>query len=1239
MTPEFRKLIFEFRFLASRDKKKERCIPHQLQRLFCRLAFSSSVAASTKDLTKSFGWTSAESFTQHDIQELNRVLFDALEKVLDREPSGLTPIQSLYEGEYEDLIDCTRCAYASRRSVKFGDLSLDVRSDLRASLRAYITPERLEGDNAYQCSGCMRKVPADKGFQLTTLPPILTLQIKRFTLDWTTLQQRKINDQCAFPLFLQMGEYLGHFENEPEPDPPTPPRATYGGYGNTYGGSSYGYGTYSYGTSNAGYGSTRYNMNDQDEDDSDDIPATGTGAGESRIVPLPNDGDADGNTPHVAAEPEPVEEEVPVLGINPSTVPEAYREYFEFPEDADRDNLYALYAILIHSGTAMGGHYYSYIRDLETNQWSEFNDSRVSELTNPAASIVGTFGSRSGAGRGYGSYANAYLLVYRKYDLATPFPTRASLPEELQEELRAENERVKEAARRAKEAARVVHLKLSANLPIINKSLVQADAEEEEEDADTKTGKAVTTTTTATCVNEEAIAEAAEAEAEAEAEAADAAAGDTHMDSPPVDVEAIPVTALELASVSPFPKGGAVKMELMGDVPVSTLIADMCQALSQQGRAVPVTGAFRLRLVKPHSKGMPGKVICENPETESRTLKELSTATSYRGTYGGSYGTYGTYGGSSAYQNYMSGGRSSGGATNLALFLEAKLPGTDYVEFDPNATYLTVVYHPKHNASPEGEEPIYVLEEPHRLDYIAVSEEWDYPTLQAKLCEALELPAEVVKRLLLVEDDSYTDKFTIIAPMGRTYSSSYYSYSAYGGGSSRKPKPNTVQTLHLVTGDVIHCEVLDEEIDLSFDSTEVDVYKKTSLYCSALTQQANTMEYRITGLDSSLVEHSLSISKSHTVQQFTDKIRELLAIPADLSIYLTTGMKPYYSANIPAHYTDEEKPRYVSKKSELDPSKTIRECYMLTSYPNVMVHSGLPKKTGYRRVSFYFFGADRLPSSHSVITLPRAAYTKDETPEELLALAQSTLRSVTPDEENAALKEASLAAGPADCLFWQITSAKYDSMRFTGTVDPKKNFVASTTSSYSYSTGTSGGYSYNYNYVTDLHMGVQLGTGLKHDPKRIQMWLTDSAGLQAYANGNEEAMSMSLVSFPKSWTVPVAKKQLNEWMGDVPGLEGLKGKPSELYLGRWTETTQKVAWALSSHRSIYMALGSKQMSVLAVCSKEQKEALDKQFVGQTYSYSGSYGSYSYGSSYVYKRREQKALKIHTPASEEEEEET
>jgi ubiquitin C-terminal hydrolase len=39
------------------------------------------------------------------------------------------------------------------------------------------------------------------------------------------------------------------------------------------------------------------------------------------------------------------------------------------------DNKYDLVSVLIHSGGAMGGHYYAIIKNIETSKWYKFNDA------------------------------------------------------------------------------------------------------------------------------------------------------------------------------------------------------------------------------------------------------------------------------------------------------------------------------------------------------------------------------------------------------------------------------------------------------------------------------------------------------------------------------------------------------------------------------------------------------------------------------------------------------------------------------------------------------------------------------------------------------------------------------------------------------------------------------------------------------------------------------------------------
>jgi len=42
--------------------------------------------------------------------------------------------------------------------------------------------------------------------------------------------------------------------------------------------------------------------------------------------------------------------------------------------------VYELFSIMIHSGSATGGHYYAYIKNFEDNLWYNFNDSYVSKI-------------------------------------------------------------------------------------------------------------------------------------------------------------------------------------------------------------------------------------------------------------------------------------------------------------------------------------------------------------------------------------------------------------------------------------------------------------------------------------------------------------------------------------------------------------------------------------------------------------------------------------------------------------------------------------------------------------------------------------------------------------------------------------------------------------------------------------------------------------------------------------------
>ena len=75
--PYFRKAVYHMH--TTDGEAPESSIPLALQRIFYKLQHSDS-SVSTKQLTKSFGWDTYDTFMQHDVQALNRVLVDKLQE-------------------------------------------------------------------------------------------------------------------------------------------------------------------------------------------------------------------------------------------------------------------------------------------------------------------------------------------------------------------------------------------------------------------------------------------------------------------------------------------------------------------------------------------------------------------------------------------------------------------------------------------------------------------------------------------------------------------------------------------------------------------------------------------------------------------------------------------------------------------------------------------------------------------------------------------------------------------------------------------------------------------------------------------------------------------------------------------------------------------------------------------------------------------------------------------------------
>jgi len=121
-------------------------------------------------------------------------------------------------------------------------------------------------------------------------------------------------------------------------------------------------------------------------------------------------------------------------------------------------NVYELFSILIHRGSAMGGHYYCYIRSFSTREWMCFNDSSVTYMD--PSDFEEAYGSKRDSNSQSG--VNAYMLMYRKYDPIKNMMeiSKDELSEEFKSIIEEENNKKKEKEEAQKNALLVLKLKI-----------------------------------------------------------------------------------------------------------------------------------------------------------------------------------------------------------------------------------------------------------------------------------------------------------------------------------------------------------------------------------------------------------------------------------------------------------------------------------------------------------------------------------------------------------------------------------------------------------------------------------------------------------------------------------------------------------------------------------------------------------------------------------------------------------
>jgi ubiquitin carboxyl-terminal hydrolase 9/24 len=145
---------------------------------------------------------------QHDAVEFFNSLVDCIDESM--KSLGREQICSkVIGGLFADQKICKGCPHRYSRDESFTLLSVDVKhcQRLTESLEQYVKGDLLEGPNAYHCDKCNKKVDTVKRTCIKRLPNVLVIQLKRFDYDWEREIAVKFNEYFEFPRLLDMEPY------------------------------------------------------------------------------------------------------------------------------------------------------------------------------------------------------------------------------------------------------------------------------------------------------------------------------------------------------------------------------------------------------------------------------------------------------------------------------------------------------------------------------------------------------------------------------------------------------------------------------------------------------------------------------------------------------------------------------------------------------------------------------------------------------------------------------------------------------------------------------------------------------------------------------------------------------------------------------------------------------------------------------------------------------------------------
>jgi hypothetical protein len=211
MIPSFRNAIMEVDDPNGKTSAKEDNILLQLKCIFYAMSESEKQYFNPKGFChafKDYDGNPTNVFEQMDADEFFNMFMDRLEGLI-KGTKQENVIKQHFGGVLSNEFICKGCPHYSEREESFINVNLQVKNkkSILQSLSSFVEGEMLEGDNAYQCNECNKKVNTLKRACLKRLPNNLIMVLKRFEFDYDIMAKVKVNDYCEFPTKLNMEPY------------------------------------------------------------------------------------------------------------------------------------------------------------------------------------------------------------------------------------------------------------------------------------------------------------------------------------------------------------------------------------------------------------------------------------------------------------------------------------------------------------------------------------------------------------------------------------------------------------------------------------------------------------------------------------------------------------------------------------------------------------------------------------------------------------------------------------------------------------------------------------------------------------------------------------------------------------------------------------------------------------------------------------------------------------------------